>query len=440
MNALVHRLGHRVRGSRTLEVLEAIRGEPHVGREEAERRQLARLQRLVAHCAEHVPYYQRVFRDVGFEPQDLRSLADYARLPVLTKAEVAEHGEDMVATNFARAELLAHHSGGSTGVPLRFYRDPSYAAASEAGTYRNLLQCGWQPGEMIAFFWGWNERLERMSRAEFVARQWLRRMYQFDPFHSGPEDMRGWWRAWQWVRPRVALGYASTIARFAAYLREAGHAPPPLRGVFTTAEKLFAPQRALLEEVFQCRVFDCYGSSEVQNIAAECPRGSMHVNTDFVVLEEARSADAPAGPVPLLVTSLKNYAMPFLRYRNEDQGSLRSDRCDCRSAFPLMSLDVARVSDNFRLPNGRVVHGEFFTHLLYGSRGVASFQFHQLSPERIVLRYVPAPTGDPAPALAAARQQVEALAPGAVELAIEPVAAIPLSAAGKHRFTRSDVA
>jgi phenylacetate-CoA ligase len=432
------RLSLRLRSSNTLDLLDSIRGEPFVTRETALARQLERVRELVSHCAVRVPYYRRLFREINFKPVDLRSLEDFGTLPVLTKAIVAEHADDLIAEGTDKKLLLAHHSGGSTGVPLKFYRDSAYVAASEAGTYRNLLQSGWSPGEMIGFFWGWNDRLTAMHPLEFEVRQALRRMYQFDPFRSGEADMRGWWRRWRRVKPRVALGYASTIARFARYMRDEGHRPPPLKGVFTTAERLFPQQRELLEDVFGCRVYDCYGSSEVQNIATECSHGSMHVNTDFVVVEVDRS-DTAAGPAPLLVTSLKNRVMPFLRYRNEDWGELADGECTCGSGFPLMSLNVARVSDNFRLPGGRVVHGEFFTHLLYGAEGVDSFQFHQTAENHIVLRYVPSPRGDAARQLAKACQQVQSLAPGRISVELDQVASIPLSAAGKHRFTRSDV-
>jgi phenylacetate-CoA ligase len=433
----VLRLSHRLRSSPTLDVLERIRDEPFATPEEARRRQLERLRGLLRHCGANVPYYRDLFARHGIVPDEVRSLADLGRIPVLTKADVAAHGEAMIAQDHDRDSMLAHHSGGSTGVPLRFYRDPAYVTDSEAGTYRNMLQCGWRPGEMIAFFWGWNDRLAAMGRTEFLARQYVRRMYQFDPFRSGDEDMLAWWRTWRMIRPKVALGYASTIARFARFLRDRQLAPPRLLGVFTTAEKLFPQQREIIADVFDCRVFDCYGSSEVQNIATECALGRMHINADYVVVETdetARTGDS----APLLVTSLRNLAMPFLRYRNEDCGDLLDGTCDCGNGFPLMSLNVARVSDSFRLPDGRVVHGEFFTHLLYGSEGIDRFQFHQIAPDSIVLRYVPAP-GDPTPALRAAAAQIDALAPGRIRVEIEAVADIPLSTAGKHRFTRSDV-
>jgi phenylacetate-CoA ligase len=252
--------------------------------------------------------------------------------------------------------------------------------------------------------------------------------------------MARWFRSWRRIRPKAILGYASTIARFAEFLEHRGQRVPPVAGVFTTAEKLYPQQREVIGRVFGCRIYDCYGSSEVQNIAAECPHGGMHIQADYVVLE-AGEATVPSGAAPLLATSLWNHAMPFIRYSNEDCGSLLNLQCPCGGGFPLMELNVARVSDNFVLPGGRVVHGEYFTHLMYGSEGVATFQFHQTAQDRIVLRIVPMADGRESAARAASESaaQIRTLAPDPVQVDIEMVEYIPLSSAGKHRFTRSDV-
>ena len=181
----------------------------------------------------------------------------------------------------------------------------------------------------------------------------------------------------------------------------------------------------------------------MQNVPAECPAGSMHVNVDFVVLESDDATAPSAAPAPFIVTSLRAYAMPFIRYRNEDCGTLLDEQCKCGGGFPLIRLDVARVSDNFVLPGGKVVHGEFFTHLMYGSEGVASFQFHQTAPGHIRLLIVPTPGVDGAAGRAAAVRksidEINALSGAPVTVEVQEVDAIPLSSAGKHRFTRSDV-
>jgi phenylacetate-CoA ligase len=430
----------RMRGSRALQLQRKLARNPYQSQEACRDDQWARLSALLAHAEAHVPYYQELFREIGITARDVRSWRDFATLPILTKDVVKLRQRDLVRKDVPFSSLIPHHSGGSTGVPLTFFRQADYMDASMAGTFRNLQQAGWRPGNMVAFFWGFNEKLERMSTWEFELRQRMRRMYQFDPFVSGPDDMNRWIRKWPRIRPRAVLGYASTIARFAEHIERTGQRVSPVAGVFTTAEKLYPQQRAVIERVLGGRVFDCYGSSEVQNIAAECLRGRMHINADFVVLETDDSQRLPDGTAPFLVTSLWNYAMPFIRYRNEDCGALLDGTCECGSGFPLMELRISRVSDNFRLPNGRVVHGEFFTHLMYGSDGIASFQFHQTSPDRIVLWIVPASGFQAARerVICTAVNQVQSLEPG-LSLEVREVGTIPLTASGKHRFTRSDV-
>jgi phenylacetate-CoA ligase len=430
-----------LRRSQSLKLLRQIAPAPFLTADEVRAEQFRRLSELLAHAEAHVPYYREVFRSLGIGSRDIRSVKDLAQLPILTKDILRERGKDLVRDDVPLASLSVHHSGGSTGVPVTFYRDRLYMDASEAGTFRNFTQCGWRPGDMIAFFWGSNERLQQMSRTEFELRQRVRRMYQFDPFHSGPKEMEGWLERWPSLQPTVALGYASTIARFADFIEQSGKRVGPLRGVFTTAEKLYLPQRETIERVFGCHAYDCYGSSEVQNIAAECSNGSMHVNVDYVVLEVDQLAGGPEDASPLLVTSLWNYAMPFIRYRNEDCGELAAGTCGCGNNFPLMKLNVARISDSFTLPDGRVVHGEFFTHLMYGSEGIATFQFHQTSLDHITLWIVPSgPSERREKTVIKAVEQIKALTPAALTVEVRETDAIPLSAAGKHRFTRSDVA
>lgn len=439
----------RLRGFDTLRVLSEIEGAPFLPQAQVRENQFKKLSALLAHAEAHVPYYREVFRTLGITSRDIRNFDDFSRLPVLTKDIIRERGRDLVRDDVPLETLSPHFSGGSTGVPLKFYRSREYMAASDAGMYRNLEQCGWRPGEMIAFFWGSSDKLERMAHWEFELRQFVRRSYLFDPFRSGEAEMAAWAKRMRSLRPGVILGYASTIARYAAFLAATRQMPPPVRGVFTTAEKLYRPQREVIERVFHCHAFDCYGSSEVQNISAECVQGRMHINADFVVLEEdspvrhsEEKSTEPDAPTPFLLTSLQNWSMPFIRYRNEDCGRLSPERCSCGSNFPLMRLEIARTTDNFLLPGGRVVHGEYFTHLMYGSEGIANFQFHQTDSDRIILLIV-AGAGN-----AQARNQqiqravdhIRGLSPAQpIRIEVQEVESIPLSSAGKHRFTRSDV-
>ena len=432
------RLTHALRGSRSLSLYRSSASEPLVSREEALARQLRRLQELVAHAEANVPFYRRRFREAGVRAADLRRFEDFRAFPVLTKGDVRAYLEELVDERIDRSTLYTHRSGGSTGLPLTFYRDRDYIDASDAAVYRAYAQCGWRPGDMIAFFWGWNERLNRMSRLEFEVRQWLRRQYQFNPFRSGPDDLRRWAATYRRIRPTIAMGYASTIALFAREVEAAGLEVPQVRGVFTTAEKLYPTQREQVSRVLRGKPYDLYGSSEIHNIAAECSQGSMHLQCDYVYTETLSGAMDTAEPEPFLFTSLKARGMPFIRYRNEDAGHLISGSCACGSGFPLMHLDIARVFDNFLMPNGRIVHGQFFVLQFYGIRDVRAFQFYQPRVDEIILRLVGAPGILESAAVQKAITTVQELDP-ALHVRIEQVDAIPLSKAGKYQYTKSDV-
>lgn len=432
----------KLRHSRSLELLSQIERTPRLSRAQIEGNQWQLLSTLLDHAQKNVPYYREMFRSLGIQSRDVRNMKDFSRLPILTKDIIRERQRELIREDVPFDSLYKHHSGGSTGVPLTFYRERSYIDISEAGTFRNWRQSGWQPGEMVAFFWGGDERFYKMPRWQFRLRQHLRRLYQFDSFSSGPQEMDEWLRIWPSLGARIAHGYASTIARFCEHIEKTGKSITPLRGVFTTAEKLFPRQRDTISRVFGCNVYDCYGSSEVQNIAAECRHGRMHVNADFVVLETERSSlGLDDQTKPFLVTSLWNHAMPFIRYRNEDCGSLTEKDCDCGNGFTLMELNISRVSDNFVLPNGQVVHGEFFTHLMYGSEGISTFQFHQTATDHITIWVVPGEGSVEARqrTLLSAVAQVRALSPEKLTVEVRETDNIPPSSAGKHRFTRSDV-
>jgi phenylacetate-CoA ligase len=432
----------RLRRSGTLKILQAIRSEPDQPRPRILEHQFLRLSRLLATAEAHVPYYREMFRSLGIHSNDIRNLADFAMLPVLTKDIIRERQDDLLREDVPKKELIVGNSGGSTGVPLSFYRSQAILDACDAGTFRNCLQAGWKPGDMVAFIWGFNPQLWEMPAWEFELRQHLRRMYQFDPFHSSAEQMDRWLAKWKQIRPRVVIGYASSVARFAEHIERTGKQVAPLLGAFTTAEKLYPAQREVILRVFRCPVYDMYGSSEVNNIACTCSLGRMHVSADCVVLEVDRKQALPGLPPPFIVTSLWNDVMPFIRYRNEDCGELVEGFCDCGNQFPLMKLNISRVSDNFTLPSGEVVHGEFFTHLMYGSKGIAMFQFHQTALDSITLWIVPNSEGTAAreDAVRLVVEQVEELdATRTLKIQVQETEAIPLSRNGKHRFIISDV-
>lgn len=438
---LLLNLTHSLRRSRTLEILSEIQFEPGKPRSEIVHRQFQRLSSLLREAETHVPYYREVFKSLGIHARDIRSLKDFASLPILTKDIVRERLNDLVRDDITKENLILVHSGGSTGVPSKFYRNRRELDAGEAGGFRMWLQSGWRPGDMVAYFWG-DRELYTMAGWEFEIRQRLRRMYQFDAFHSSPEQMDQWCEKFRQIRPRILFGYSSLISRFANHIERTGRKIPSALGVFCSAEKLYPSQQEIITRVFGCPVYDMYGSSEINNIACTCLRGRMHINVDQVVLETDAASTLSGQPPAIIVTSLWNAVMPMIRYRNEDSGRLLDGSCDCGNNFPLMELDVSRIFDHFIMPDGRFVHGMLFVRFMDVAQGIANFQFHQTTPQSITLWIVPAPGDDLArkSSIQKVVEQVKSLDPkGRIEVEVRITDSLPLSRNGKHRFIRSDV-
>jgi phenylacetate-CoA ligase len=140
----------------------------------------------------------------------------------------------------------------------------------------------------------------------------------------------------------------------------------------------------------------------------------------------------------IVVTDLTNYGMPFIRYRIGDLGCPKSQSCTCGRGFPLIQEIVGRSSDVLPAPNGRYVHGEYFTHLFYGVPGVRRFQVHQKALGDVEI-FIEGDLELPGEMLAEMRRKVIAHMGERTAVTFHMVDAIPLTASGKYRFTISDV-
>ena len=240
--------------------------------------------------------------------------------------------------------------------------------------------------------------------------------------------------------PKLLIGYVSTLVAFAHVVASAGARVRP-DAIQASAETLTGPERALLEATFDCPVFDRYGSREVLNIAHECDghRG-LHVFTDLQIVE-VLDGDRPASPgTPgrVLVTSLENYALPFIRYEIGDVAVPADHACPCGRPFPLLARVEGRVTDLIVSPSGRMLQDEFFTRIVYTHHGVRRFQVVQESRNRLTVAIVPAEPLEPGTCEAIEREILERGDPS-FEVDFRLVPEIERSRSGKLRTTISNV-
>ena len=96
--------------------------------EKLEDLRLERLRTLLTKVGKHVPYYRDCFKNLGFDPQKIQSLADLQKLPLLTKSIIRTEG-DRMKSDIAQG-LARFNTGGSSGEPLIFSSAPSASATT----------------------------------------------------------------------------------------------------------------------------------------------------------------------------------------------------------------------------------------------------------------------------------------------------------------------
>lgn len=398
-------------------------------------RQVARLRALIAGAVRDTPFYQRAFAAAGVRPDDIRSVEDLAKLPIVTKRDIRAHGQDFLARGVSRSALMEFRTGGSTGTPLVLYTTEEVSERRNAAARRSDRWTGWEVGEPIAAVWG-NPKLPETFK-ERLRHELLEPVIYLDTMALTPGAIERFAVAWRRMRPTLLFGHAHSIYLLACGLRDLGLDGIRPTAVLSTSMMLLAQERAMIERVLQVRVTDRYGCEEVGLIACECERhDGMHMNIDHVAVEFLRedgTAAAPGEVAHVVVTDLINQAMPLIRYKVEDLASRVAAPCPCGRGLPMMDRVSGRVADFLvRTDGARVAGISLIENSLTRISGIQQMQIVQEAVQHIRLRIVPGPDFTPA-ASNALVEYFRVTFPDA-QIDLELTNAIPREPNGKYRF------
>lgn len=140
---------------------------------------------------------------------------------------------------------------------------------------------------------------------------------------------------------------------------------PELKYIELTGEMLFDSVREQIEKVFGCRVANQYGCYEANSIAYECPNGNLHCMEDVYVeiLDDNGMETAENEDGNIVITTLENHAMPFVRYKTGDRGMInRTCKCSCGNQNPVLRLTSGRISDYAIREDGSRINSYVFVH------------------------------------------------------------------------------
>lgn len=434
-NHLLDRKGGHRRA--VLDAWQAKRHADFVSPDERRAQQSQRLADLLNHARAKVPFYQSLLSNAD-EICALNAFEILRSLPIVTRADLQKNPEKFTAAGETATANDA--TGGSTGTPMRFKVDRATQIARESSLMWADNLAGWYPGERIAMLWGCDRDVRCATRTfRLTLRWWIENRRWFDAFQMDASAMHDYHVQMTRFRPHYLIAYANVLRVFAEFLEGEGLRPGyPLNAIISSAEVLTKKAREMAERVFGRPVFDRYGNREFGAMAAECrEHGGLHANPSDMIFEMI-PVDGTGGLGRIVVTYLPNRVMPFIRYDTGDLGRWTDVPCACGRTTGRFLEIAGRQSDIIRLPSGRMIHGEFFTHLFYDAKEVRSFQFVQETPTNFVLYVEATPEGFEAWA-PIWRQRVQSVLDPESRLEVVRVDNIPPTASGKRRFTISKV-
>jgi len=284
--------------------------------------QLERLRQTLRHVYENVAHYRRAFDEAGVHPDDCRELADLARFPTTSKADLRENYPfGMFAVPEEQVRRI-HASSGTTGRPTVVGYTEADLDVWATVVARSIRAAGGRPGDKLHNAYGYG-----LFTGGLGAHYGAERLgCTVIPVSGGMTP-----RQVQLIsdfRPRVIMVTPSYMLTVIDEFEKQGLDPRASSleiGIFG-AEPWTEQMRQEMEDRLGIHAVDIYGLSEVigPGVAQECveTKDGLHIWEDHFypeVIDPFTGEVLPEGQQGELVfTSLTKEAMPVVRYRTRD--------------------------------------------------------------------------------------------------------------------------
>jgi len=352
------------------------------------------LKDLLLHVYHNVPYYNRVFREIGIIKDADVDLSKFSRIPILTKEIMRKYHEELISKDYTTRRWYYNSSGGSTGEPTRFIQDGQYdkwIKATNKYYYQDMLGID-EVNVKKVILWGSERDIFKGSiglKTKII--NWLTNTVFLNSFKMAEEDMVDYIKIMNSYRPELIQGYAGSLYELCRYAEKKKlkiHTPKIL---VSEAETLSDEMREKIETIFGTKLYDFYGSRETSSLAGECKYGLIHIFmfNNYIEILDSRNQPVKEGEEGrVIVTALHNYAMPFIRYEIGDMAVLGPEKCECGNPLPTLKKITGRVTDYFIREDGTIVSGTALTLTFNLKDWVKAFQIIQEDYKKIKILIV----------------------------------------------------
>ncbi len=355
---------------------------------------------LLDHAWRTVPFLRSRLEKAGYNHGKSFGIDNWTNLPPLTRADVAEAGDDLLSTALPASHGAAGEifTSGSTGRPLRAVRSQLWELFWRAFTNRDHI---WHRRDLtgkLAVIRESGEGKAPWPDGSETPRWGSSSGALFDTGPCVSLNIRtSTAQQMDWLvrqDPDYLLTHPTVLQGLLAYSLEKGARLPRLKQVETLSELLRPETRVLCGEVWGVPVVDMYTTREAGYLALQCPEHEhYHVQGEGLLLEVVgpdHKTVKPGETGRVLVTPLHNFAMPLLRYEIGDYAELGAP-CPCGRGLPVLKRILGREQNMLVLPGGErrwpMLSSADIRRML-DIAPIRQYQFLQKSTETIELRLV----------------------------------------------------
>lgn len=346
-----------------------------------------KVRNILQYAYKNNKFYHDLYKEHNVSPSDFKKLEDIQKFPQTTKRHMLENYPDTIISNgYNHLNLIKASTSGSTGQNLNLVYDKRVYEFYMAATYRNLSALGYKPWHRLAYTRYEPFKIENTfyQKCGIVPRKWI------SVWKSTEEQLD----ILRKFKPHALTAYPSIVVEWAKTLKKQGeHFNIPLF-IRSEAEILTKEAKALIEEIFECSMYEEYGSAEFVSLGWECQKRGYHMAIDNVYMEFLDDSGKPVSPGEegeIFVTSLESRAMPFIRYKINDRGVPIEGQCPCGRTLPLMKLVVGRDDDFLWLPSGKRINPRRVIPLFELATGIKEFKIVQEKKDYLSIDIIPEP-------------------------------------------------
>ena len=345
-----------------------------------------RCQAIVKHAASTVPYYRRLFAEIGIDPQDIRGPEDLTALPILDKQTIQRNLADFHSDLENRMRYSTMHTSGTTGAGLIFPVTLEAEQEQWAIWWRYRARFGLDRNTWYAHFYGKSIVPFERSKPPFWRINRPGRQILFSAYHMSEHNLGYYVDELNRRQPPWLQGYPSLLGLLASFMLDKGfelnYRP---REITVGAENLLPQRKRVIEKAFDAPCRQHYGMAEgVANIS-ECPEGNLHVDEDYAHIE---FLPVGSSSYRIIGTNYTNYAFPLIRYDVGDLAQLEDSekKCSCGCTGRLVKSIDGRKEDYILTPDGRRIGR--LDHIFKDMVNIKECQIFQEQVERVVFRIV----------------------------------------------------